>query len=79
MSFTEGMNVPDVTVNMSDIFFDSYDPQEYCDICPQVARMYATLPSGRDLAFCGHHADKHREALLDQKAYVVELVGEMAS
>ncbi len=78
MSFTEGMRVPELDISAVDILFDSYDPKEYCDQCPQLARMYATLPSGRDLAFCGHHANKHREALLNQKAYVVELVGELA-
>lgn len=35
-----------------------------CDRCSSQAYVRATLPSGAELLFCGHHANDHRAALL---------------
>jgi hypothetical protein len=37
--------------------------QEACDRCGARARVLATLPSGGELAFCGHHDRAFREPL----------------
>lgn len=34
---------------------------ERCDRCSAAARLTVTLASGGDLAFCGHHANRHHE------------------
>ncbi|MET0418978.1 MAG: hypothetical protein ABW022_23435 [Actinoplanes sp.] len=34
---------------------------ERCDRCSAAAKLEVTLASGGDLAFCGHHANRHRE------------------
>jgi hypothetical protein len=35
-----------------------------CDRCGSQAYVRATLTTGADLLFCGHHANEHRPALL---------------
>ena len=35
-----------------------------CDRCSSQAYVRATLPTGLDLLFCGHHANEHRANLL---------------
>jgi hypothetical protein len=35
-----------------------------CDRCSSQAYVRATLPTGAELLFCGHHAGEHRPALL---------------
>ena len=47
----------------------------YCDGCgPSVrARAVVALPSGGALAYCWHHANKHRQALEEQGALIVGL------
>ena len=35
-----------------------------CDRCGAQAYVRATLPSGSDLVFCGHHGNEHRASLL---------------
>ena len=35
-----------------------------CDRCGAQAYVRATLPSGADLVFCGHHGNAHRASLL---------------
>ena len=35
-----------------------------CDRCGAQAYVRATLPSGSDLVFCGHHGNAHRASLL---------------
>ncbi len=35
-----------------------------CDRCGSRAYVRATLPSGQDLLFCGHHGNEHRASLL---------------
>jgi hypothetical protein len=35
-----------------------------CDRCSAQAYVRATLPTGADLLFCGHHANAHRASLL---------------
>ncbi len=34
---------------------------ESCDRCSAAAKLTVTLASGGDLAFCGHHANRHHE------------------
>ena len=41
-----------------------------CDRCSSRAYVRATLPSGRDLLFCGHHGNAHGPALLAAGATV---------
>jgi hypothetical protein len=36
---------------------------ERCDRCGAAARVTVTLTSGGDLAFCGHHSNKHAAEL----------------
>ena len=35
-----------------------------CDRCSSRAYVRATMPTGTELLFCGHHATEHRPALL---------------
>jgi hypothetical protein len=37
---------------------------ERCDRCSAAAKLVVTLASGGDLAFCGHHANRHHEDIL---------------
>ena len=37
---------------------------ERCDRCNAAARLEVTLVSGGELAFCGHHANRHHEDIL---------------
>lgn len=39
-----------------------------CDRCSSQAYVRATMPSGAELLFCGHHAGEHRPALLSKGA-----------
>lgn len=39
-----------------------------CDRCSSQAYVRATLPTGHDLLFCGHHAHDYRPSLLDAGA-----------
>ncbi|MCV7257053.1 DUF7455 domain-containing protein [Mycobacterium shimoidei] len=39
-----------------------------CDRCGAAARVRATLPSGAELLFCQHHANKHEAKLIEQDA-----------
>lgn len=34
---------------------------ERCDRCGAAAKLEITLASGGELAFCGHHANRHQE------------------
>ena len=43
-----------------------------CDRCGAAARVRAKLPSGGELLFCQHHANKH-EAKLTELAAVLEV------
>jgi hypothetical protein len=38
--------------------------QDRCDRCAAQAYVRATLASGAELLFCGHHANAHRPSLL---------------
>lgn len=38
--------------------------QDRCDRCAAQAYVRATLTSGAELLFCGHHANAHRPSLL---------------
>jgi hypothetical protein len=35
-----------------------------CDRCGAAAKLVVTLTSGGELAFCGHHANRHRDDIL---------------
>ena len=37
---------------------------ERCDRCGAAARLTVTLTTGGELAFCGHHANRHHEDIL---------------
>ncbi|MET0422638.1 MAG: hypothetical protein ABW046_02110 [Actinoplanes sp.] len=37
---------------------------ERCDRCSASAKLVVTLASGGELAFCGHHANQHREDIV---------------
>ena len=39
-----------------------------CDRCGAAARVRAKLPSGAELLFCQHHANKHEAKLIEQLA-----------
>lgn len=39
-----------------------------CDRCGAAAQLRATLPSGGELLFCGHHAREHGPKLLELRA-----------
>lgn len=39
-------------------------PQDRCDRCGARAYVRATLPTGAELLFCGHHGNAHRPSLL---------------
>ena len=43
---------------------------ERCDRCGAAARLTVTLASGGDLAFCGHHGNKHAAELVRLAAQV---------
>jgi hypothetical protein len=38
---------------------------DFCDSCGAQAYVRVTLPSG-ELLFCAHHADRHKDSLIDQ-------------
>ena len=39
-----------------------------CDRCGAAAKVRATLPSGAELLFCQHHANKHEAKLIELAA-----------
>jgi hypothetical protein len=41
-----------------------------CDSCGAQAFVQATMPSGHELLFCGHHYTKNEDALVTQGATV---------
>jgi hypothetical protein len=43
---------------------------ERCDRCGAAARLTVTLASGGDLAFCGHHGNKHAAELVRSAVHV---------
>jgi hypothetical protein len=45
-----------------------------CDQCdtPVRAPYIVSLPSGRYLTFCGHHARENWDALIEKGAYIAE-------
>jgi hypothetical protein len=44
---------------------------ERCDRCSAAAKLVVTLVSGGDLAFCGHHANRHHEDILRVAEHIV--------
>lgn len=43
-----------------------------CDRCNAQAYVRVVLPGGTDLLFCGHHWNRHEDALRPQAAEVVD-------
>ena len=43
-----------------------------CDRCSAQAYVRVVLPGGADLLFCGHHWNRHEEALRDRASEVVD-------
>jgi len=37
---------------------------ERCDRCSAAAKLEVTLATGGELAFCGHHANRHHEDIV---------------
>lgn len=61
---------------------DDFDDEDYsrsycdgkgCGAAKVRARVISSLTSGRVLVWCFHHGNRHRQALEEQGAYVVEL------
>ena len=50
--------------------------EDECDQCPTEAHVkayvYAVLPSGRTIAYCGHHGTQHLDALHAQAVHVAD-------
>jgi hypothetical protein len=46
---------------------------ERCDRCGAAAKLAMALPTGGELTFCGHHANRHTEDIL-RSARAVALV-----
>jgi len=44
-----------------------------CDHCQAAARLLVGLPSGGELAFCGHHANEHAAALVGKGVTVIDM------
>jgi hypothetical protein len=44
---------------------------ERCDRCGAASKVRAFLPTGGDLAFCGHHANKHAHTIRTQADRIV--------
>lgn len=75
----EGRNirVPALTLSCRELIVDDEDfTKATCDACGTSvrARGVLSLPSGRVLAYCFHHLNRHRSAAEAMGALVVELV-----
>jgi len=42
-----------------------------CDRCAAAAKLTLTLPTGGELVFCGHHANRHTEDILSSAERVI--------
>lgn len=51
--------------------------QDRCDRCGSRAYVRATLATGTQLLFCGHHGNAHRPALLVAGAALHDQTGEL--
>ncbi|HYN93387.1 MAG TPA: hypothetical protein VES42_06030 [Pilimelia sp.] len=45
--------------------------RDRCDHCNADGKLHFTLPTGGELAFCGHHANRHTADILRLAAQVV--------
>jgi hypothetical protein len=45
--------------------------RERCDSCGAAAKLQATFAGAGDLAFCGHHANRHAEKIAGGAAQVL--------
>lgn len=46
---------------------------EWCDRCGAAAKLLARFPSGGDLTFCGHHANRYATLIVERaEAVLVE-------
>lgn len=50
-----------------------FTAQDRCDRCSAQAKFLVVLTSQAELQLCGHHTNKHKDALLAQGAEVIEL------
>jgi hypothetical protein len=48
---------------------------DHCDRCGAPAKISVTLTAGGDLAFCGHHANRYVEMILELADNVVVEAG----
>lgn len=48
-----------------------------CDACPADAKVqasvYIRMPSGGTVTMCGHHGERHRDALVAQGAEIIDM------
>ena len=52
---------------------DAAELLERCDRCGAAGKIHVFLPSGGDLAFCGHHANLYSETIrTSSKRIVIE-------
>lgn len=67
--------VPDVTTTLAASPFTAADR---CDRCGAQAYVRATLESGFDLLFCGHHWHENAERLREIGAEIYDELGKLA-
>lgn len=58
------MTIDAPTIDSSDVS-EALGFGDFCDSCGAQAYVRVTLPSG-ELLFCAHHADRHKDSLIDQ-------------
>jgi hypothetical protein len=46
-----------------------------CDHCGAAGKLHATLPSGGELSFCGHHANRFAARLMESAALIMLELG----
>ncbi len=44
---------------------------ERCDRCGAAAKLLARFPAGGDLLFCGHHANRYAERIMETASAVI--------
>jgi len=64
------MNTPTLEVSEQVITRQPLNLSDRCDSCAAQAFVAATMTSGSELLFCGHHYRKHEAALIAQGACI---------
>lgn len=54
-----------------DQFFD-IERFEPCDTCRAKSYVWVSMPSGRTLTYCAHHATKYMAKLTEDEAYIYD-------